>query len=62
VPSVSSKLVDAIVCAASEAADVSPRAMRPGLVAAIRCAREVGVTLEQIEGALSAARPGGVRE
>jgi transcriptional regulator with XRE-family HTH domain len=55
-------LVDAVVCAAAEALDVSPRVVRPGLLAAIRCAREVGLTVEEMEAALSAARPGGIRE
>ncbi len=45
--------VDAVVCAAAEAADMSPRAVRPALVAATRRAREAGVTMEQVEAALS---------
>jgi len=49
--------VDAVVCAAAEALDLSPRAVRPALVAAVRRAREAGVTMEQVEAALAAAGP-----
>jgi hypothetical protein len=48
----SSKLVDAVVCAAAEAMDVSPRAVRPALLAALRSAREVGLTMEALEATL----------
>jgi hypothetical protein len=51
--------VDAVVCAAAEALDVSPRAVRPALVAAIRRAREAGVTMEQVEAVLTAGRTPG---
>ncbi len=54
----SSKLVDAVVCAAAEAMDVSPRAMRPALLAALRSAREVGLTMEALEATLSGAMSG----
>jgi hypothetical protein len=47
-------LADALVCAASEAADVSPRAMRPALVAAFERASASGFSNEEI---LDALRP-----
>ena len=46
-------MVDVVVCAAAEALDVSPRAVRPALLAAFQRAREAGLTLEQVEKALS---------
>jgi transcriptional regulator with XRE-family HTH domain len=46
-------LVDIVVCAAAEASDVSPRSMRPLLHVAFRRAREVGLTVEQVEQALA---------
>jgi transcriptional regulator with XRE-family HTH domain len=46
-------LADIVVCAAAEASDVSPRAMRPLLHVAFRRAREVGLTVEQVERALA---------
>ncbi len=52
----SPKLIDVVVCAAAEALDVSPRAVRPALLAAVRCARELGLTLETMETILSAPR------
>ena len=48
------RLVEIVVCAAAEALDVSPRAVRPALLAAARCAREVGVSFEEVEEALEA--------
>jgi len=48
---------DAVVCAAADALDVSPRAVRPALLAAFRRAREAGVTLDQLETALAPAAP-----
>jgi hypothetical protein len=50
------KLLDAVVCAAAEAMDASPRAVRPALLAAVRCAREVGLTLETMEELLDSQR------
>ncbi|HEY8091716.1 MAG TPA: helix-turn-helix domain-containing protein [Polyangiaceae bacterium] len=47
-------LVDVVVCAAAEALDASPRAVRPALLAAFRRAREAGFTIEDVEKALSA--------
>jgi hypothetical protein len=58
-------VVDAVVCAAAEAMDVKPRDVRPGLLAAIARAREIGVPIDQVErvlrqqvhGALAAEGP-----
>jgi hypothetical protein len=50
-------LVDAIVCAAAEALDASPRAVRPALVAAIRRTRETGLTLADVESLLAEPVP-----
>lgn len=47
------KLLDAVVCAAAEAMDASPRAVRPALLAAVRCAREVGLSLEAMDAMLT---------
>jgi transcriptional regulator with XRE-family HTH domain len=55
----SEDLVDIVVCAAAEASDVSPRSMRPLLHVAFRRAREVGLTVEQVEQALAPASPTG---
>ena len=49
-------LVDIVVCAAAEALDVPPPAVRPVLLAAFRKAREVGLKVEDVEGALDAPR------
>jgi len=56
------KLLDAVVCAAAEALDASPRKVRPALLAALRCAREAGLTMEQMETMLSAAAVGAAAE
>jgi hypothetical protein len=48
-------LADIVVCAAAEASDVSPRSMRLLLHVAFRRAREVGLTVEQVEQALAPA-------
>jgi hypothetical protein len=48
-------LADIVVCAAAEASDVSPRTMRSLLHVAFRRAREVGLTVEQVEQALAPA-------
>jgi transcriptional regulator with XRE-family HTH domain len=42
-------IVDSIVCAAAEAIDVLPRAVRPALVAAFARARELQLTVEVVE-------------
>lgn len=47
--------VDAVVCAAAETLDASPRAVRPALLAALRRAREVGLSLDQLEAWLAAS-------
>ena len=46
-------LADAVVCAAAEALDTSPRLVRPALLAALRCAREAGLTVATLEAALA---------
>jgi hypothetical protein len=48
-------LTDAVVCAAAEALNVPPPAVRPALLAAFRRAREVGLRLEDVERVLSDA-------
>jgi transcriptional regulator with XRE-family HTH domain len=48
-------LVDIVVCAAAEASDVSPRAMRTLLYVAFRRAHQVGLSVEQVERALAPA-------
>lgn len=48
-------LVDSVVCAAAEALATVPSAVRPVLLAAFRRAREVGVTVEDVERAMSDA-------
>ena len=50
-------MVDVVVCAAAEALDVSPRAVRGALLAAFRRAREAGLTIEQVERLLTPAPP-----
>jgi hypothetical protein len=45
-------IVDSIVCAAAEASDVSPRAVRATLLAAFARARELGLTALDVEEAL----------
>jgi hypothetical protein len=40
------RLADALVCAAAEVADLSPRLMRPALAAAFARAHDAGLTLE----------------
>jgi len=47
-------LVDVVVCAAAEAMNVAPPAVRPALLAAFRRAREVGLSVEDVERSLSA--------
>jgi transcriptional regulator with XRE-family HTH domain len=48
-------LVDAIVCAAAEALDASPRTVRRALLAAFARARDTGLALDAIETALARA-------
>jgi hypothetical protein len=57
-------LVDAVVCAAAEALDVSPRSVRGALHAAFARAKETGLSIDAIEAALApppvaAAKPDG---
>jgi transcriptional regulator with XRE-family HTH domain len=52
-------LVDAVVCAAAEALDASPRAVRPALLAAFRRARELALKVEHVERALDPAKKKG---
>jgi transcriptional regulator with XRE-family HTH domain len=53
------RVVDAVVCAAAEAMQVVPQQVRPALLAAFACARELGLTLEDVERVLraKASRP-----
>ena len=48
---------DAVVCAACDAIDVSPRVLRPALLAAVREARELNLSLEEIEQQLAPRAP-----
>jgi hypothetical protein len=48
-------LADSVVCAAAEAISITPRAVRPALLEAFRRARAVGLTLEEVEQALTSA-------
>ncbi len=50
-------LVEVVVCAAAEALDVSPRVVRPVLLAAFKSARAVGLDLAALEAALSPPTP-----
>jgi hypothetical protein len=45
-------LTETVVCAAAEALNVPPPAVRPALLAAFRRAREVGLKVEDVEEAL----------
>jgi hypothetical protein len=50
------------VCAAADAADVSPRNVRASVLAAFICARELGLRIEQVEAELKPrARPRAAR-
>lgn len=64
-PSPPPHLIDTVVCAAAEALNASPPAVRPVLLAAFRRAREVGLRIEDVEHALEEAiearRPKGSR-
>ncbi len=57
-------LADGVVCAAAEAIDLAPRAIRPALLAAFRRARQMRLTVEELETALGAdtsRKPAGTR-
>jgi len=51
------RVADSVLCAAAEAMDVSPRAMRHAILAAFTRARELGLTVEAMEKALRAGAP-----
>ena len=51
-----SELADAVVCAAAESIDLSPRLLRTALRAAFTRARALALTVEQMEQALAADR------
>lgn len=48
------RVVDAVVCAAAEAMQVMPQSVRPAVLAAFACARELGLTVEGVERVLRA--------
>ena len=52
-PAASPLVVDSIVVAFADAANATPRRARAGLLAALARARELGVTMDQLERALS---------
>jgi hypothetical protein len=45
-------VIEAVVCAAADAMDESPRRVRPALLAALQRARRMGLTVEAMERAL----------
>ena len=45
--------MDAMLCAAAEASDASPKALRPVLHVAFKRARELGLSVEDVEAALA---------
>jgi DNA-binding XRE family transcriptional regulator len=50
------RVVDAvIVCAAAEAIQATPQSVRPAVLAAFACARELGLTVEGVERVLRAS-------
>ncbi|HEY8090593.1 MAG TPA: helix-turn-helix domain-containing protein [Polyangiaceae bacterium] len=49
--------VDAVVCVASDALGAMPAAVRGGLLAAFRRARQLGLSCEEVEQALGALKP-----
>jgi hypothetical protein len=57
-------LADGVVCAAAEAIDLTPRAIRPALLAAFRRARQMRLTVEELDSALggdASRKPAGAR-
>jgi hypothetical protein len=52
-------LADSLVCAAAEALDVPPAAIRPALLVAFARAREMGLSIADAEAALRSATPKG---
>ena len=51
------RVVDAVVCAAAEAMQVMPQSVRPAVLAAFACARELGLTVEGVERVLRSRLP-----
>lgn len=56
-PPLPDAVVDAVVCAAAEVMNLSPREVRAGLLAAFACAREIGLSVDAVERALRAKQP-----
>jgi hypothetical protein len=56
-PYTTNDLADIVVCAAAEATDTSPRAMRALLYVAFRRARQVGLSVAEVEAALARPEP-----
>ena len=56
-PVVSDIAIDAVVCAAADAADATPKAIRPALLAAFTRAQAAGLTVEQVVSGLSGKAP-----
>jgi hypothetical protein len=52
-------VVDAVVCAAADATDAAPSAVRAILLAAFRRARELGLATDEVEKALAERTDGG---
>jgi hypothetical protein len=50
------QMVDSIVCVAAEATQLTPQAIRPGLMAAFERAAQLGMTAEEVVGALAAPK------
>jgi transcriptional regulator with XRE-family HTH domain len=50
----SAVLLDSVVCAAAEAASLTPQAMRPAVLAAFARAREAGLTVDGVIEAMTA--------
>jgi transcriptional regulator with XRE-family HTH domain len=59
-PAVPDRVIDAVVCAAAEALQVMPQAARPAVLAAFVCARELGLSVADVERVLvgRARKPG----
>ena len=58
-PVTANDLVDAVVCAGAEASDASPRALRPVLYVAFKRARELGLSVDDVEKVLAPAKKRG---
>ncbi|HEY3817235.1 MAG TPA: hypothetical protein VGL81_08700 [Polyangiaceae bacterium] len=52
------RVVDAVVCAAAEAMQVMPQSVRPAVLAAFACAKELSLTVEGVERVLRAKERG----